>query len=461
MKYTDLQYLALPLPEIIAKEKWSGNFPAARTIIASMLAEEGIPYPLKCRLELEQNNLDNIAARYTVSQEEALEIMRQRIPDMTAQELEELRLSDKADWMYMEGKVKYIDCFSDTLYKTYPELWARTKEGDQSDYSLLQELVDSVSDGQEIRARIHIRHNMRLSPAAVEEGRRLFVHMPVPKERDGVEHLKIIAVRPEPMSIAPDDAPQPTVYFETAAKAGQVFSLEYQLEHKVIYRDLSKVDPHEVAAAQISEREKASLAEEPPHICFTPYLRALAAELAGRETNPLKIARAFYDYITTKTDYRFVRDYCSIDNLPEYCALNRRGDCGVQALLFITLCRIAGIPAKWQSGLDAKPGDVGEHDWAMFYVPSVGWAHADLSYGGSSYVRGARKRWDFFFGNIDPYRIPINNGFQKEFDPPKRHWRIDPYDNQCGEAEYEDRGITVKELVYQYTDLGIESIEKG
>ena len=54
-----------------------------------------------------------------------------------------------------------------------------------------------------------------------------------------------------------------------------------------------------------------------------------------------------------------MRDYACIDHLAEYCALNLKGDCGVQALLFITLCRIAGIPAKWQSGIDAKPGDVG------------------------------------------------------------------------------------------------------
>ena len=35
------------------------------------------------------------------------------------------------------------------------------------------------------------------------------------------------------------------------------------------------------------------------------------------------------------------------------------GDCGVFALLFITLCRIAGIPARWQSGLAVRPGRVG------------------------------------------------------------------------------------------------------
>ena len=138
--------------------------------------------------------------------------------------------------------------------------------------------------------------------------------------------------------------------------------------------------------------------------------------------------------------------------------MNRRGDCGLQALLFITLCRIAGIPARWQSGLDAKPGDIGEHDWAMFYTDKAGWRYADLSYG-SSYIRGALKRWDFFFGNADPYRIPINEGFQKEFDIPGKYPRIDPYDNQCGEAEYADHGLKNRDVEYEYKEIEIRLSE--
>ena len=38
------------------------------------------------------------------------------------------------------------------------------------------------------------------------------------------------------------------------------------------------------------------------------------------------------------------------------------------ALTFITLCRIAGIPARWESGFAVAPGDAGCHDWARFYV---------------------------------------------------------------------------------------------
>ena len=42
------------------------------------------------------------------------------------------------------------------------------------------------------------------------------------------------------------------------------------------------------------------------------------------------------------------------------------------ALTFITLCRLVGIPAQWQSGLSVSLTGVGCHDWAMFYIAPKG-----------------------------------------------------------------------------------------
>ena len=84
------------------------------------------------------------------------------------------------------------------------------------------------------------------------------------------------------------------------------------------------------------------------------------------------MARKFYDFVTTQVKYSFVRDYFQIPHLGEYAAANLKGDCGLQALLFILLCRISGIPARWQSGLAVEPDYVGSHDWAQFYVDGWG-----------------------------------------------------------------------------------------
>ena len=126
------------------------------------------------------------------------------------------------------------------------------------------------------------------------------------------------------------------------------------------------------------------------------------------------------------------------------------------AILFITLCRIAGIPARWQSGLDAEPNDVGEHDWAQFYVPSIGWCYCDPSFGRSCRLRNKEELWNFFFGNIDPFRIPLNCDMQYDFVPAKKFIRYDPTDSQAGEIECDDYGYYGRNR--KFTDLGIRLI---
>ena len=103
-----------------------------------------------------------------------------------------------------------------------------------------------------------------------------------------------------------------------------------------------------------------------PHLEFTPYLRALAAQLTQGLTDPVQKAKRIYDYVTLNTHYHYQPPYFVQENITDGCAHNRRGDCGIMASTFIVLCRLAGIPAQWQSGLVVRREMVGCHDWAMY-----------------------------------------------------------------------------------------------
>ena len=183
------------------------------------------------------------------------------------------------------------------------------------------------------------------------------------------------------------------------------------------------------------------LIEQPPHLSFTPYLKALAKELRGEETDPVRAAWRFYDYITSRVIYSFMPSYRLMESGAEYTAVNRRGDCGMLALLFIALCRISGIPARWQSGLEAAPGSVGHHDWAEFYSERLGWLPVDCSFGGTAFRAGNETRRRFYFGNLDPYRMVANRMYYAPFTPAKHFPRSDPYDSQGGEAETAARAL--------------------
>ena len=178
--------------------------------------------------------------------------------------------------------------------------------------------------------------------------------------------------------------------------------------------------------------------ERLPHVQFTPFLKELCREIVSGQRGDLQKARAIYDYITKNIRYSYMRTYFTIENLSEYAAVNRRGDCGVQSLLFITLCRIAGIPAKWQSGNAMKPpSHFGSHDWALVFLPVYGWVPVDCSFGGGAFAHGDEERRRFYFGNLDPWRMVANASLEGAFVPPVCGLRRDPYDNQSGEIQIE------------------------
>ena len=150
--------------------------------------------------------------------------------------------------------------------------------------------------------------------------------------------------------------------------------------------------------------------------------------------------------------------YFSLENIAENCARSFSGDCGVLALLFLTMCRCAGIPAQWQSGFTAEPDFIGGHDWVRFYIAPYGWLYADTSYGTGAVRAENEERRKFYFGNLDPYRMVANNAFQKPFTIDKEHWRADPYDNQVGEIETSDRGLRFEEYARKKEILLCEEV---
>jgi transglutaminase-like putative cysteine protease len=61
-----------------------------------------------------------------------------------------------------------------------------------------------------------------------------------------------------------------------------------------------------------------------------------------------------------------VREYSTISNISDYALRAGHADCGQQTLLLITLLRMNGIPARWQSGMvfsDDGSGYNNLHDW--------------------------------------------------------------------------------------------------
>lgn len=447
----DLKALSVDLPEDIARLIAYGELKLAVDVIDRRL-EKRIPEIMKERLRIEKEILAQLPAEYPYSREEALQKLQGTFRDFREEEFQELLLDGAFEWIYLNGEMHLKDNFIANLVKTREELAERVLdsvmiEGKWENFRMLDQAIEKMKSQDAVSCRFRIRNTITIHPDKERPGKWIQVQLPLPLEYSQVADVKLISSSPAGAKIAPAQCAQRTICFEGVYPAGQEFSVEYEFETRVRYWDWKQPTStdwqhygFDVPGMQMLPTGE-DLSEQLPHIEFTPYLKAMVQEAIGVETEPLKKAKAIYDYITTRVMYSFVRGYFQIPRHVTYIASGMKGDCGLQALLFITMCRIAGIPARWQSGLYTNPLTIGNHDWALFYIEEYGWMYADCSFGGAAYRAGDLERWEFYFGNLEPYRLPAACVYQADFCFPKKYLRSDPYDNQNGEVEYEDQGL--------------------
>ena len=430
-----------PLPADIARRRDMGDLEGAIRLIDARLAAGTQPL-LTPRLEVERLRLERLPRDYPYSRAQAVELIRGEWPDFTDAQFDALVDAGRIDWRMIGGALHVHEGFLDSL-RLYPKEAPGLKQ-EPEDHTRRDAMLSRMEAEGSLTARITLRATIRsLLPV---EGRAVQAWLPLPAACPQQSEIEILDATPGGVA-APEDAPQRTMHWD-AAGVGE-FSVTYRYLHRADY-----VDPMALPLDPV--QPTFDLEEQPPHIVFTPYLRALAARITAGLTSPAEKAKAIYDYVTGMVDYRFQPAYLQLDCIPDQCAKTLRGDCGVFALTFITLCRISGIPARWQSGLSARPDGASPHDWAMFYLAPHGWLWADCSFGSSARRNGEAARRRHYFGNLDPWRMVANSAFQAPLTPPMPAWRQDPYDNQTGELMVDGVGLGEAQRAWTQETVALE-----
>lgn len=423
--------LSMPLPEDILKRKWAGDLEGAIRAIDRRLTLE-LPELLRARLVCERERIRRLPTQYPWNREEALAKLREIVPSVTETQFDEWELDGRIDFIYINGEKRYFIRCHRSITK-HPDLVRQAGREVSPENKWLDPMIREIKEKGSLTRRITLETSIYVEKEDFIPGEYL-MHLPFPAPSAQQRDIRLLEGDPD--GIAPEDAPARTAYWRRTLKDWQEFVLKYSYVSSIRYADpLHQPAPDQPLYPNAAPPCDEDLAELGAYVRFTPYLKTLAADLARDAATDAEKAWRFYEFVTTKVDYSFMRDYFQIDNLNEYCAVNLRGDCGLQALLFIILCRISGIPARWQSGLAVEPTYTGGHDWAQFYLDGWGWLFADCSYGGSAYRYGSTERHRFFFGNLDPMRMVANRAYQAELMPELSVLRVDPYDNQGGEVE--------------------------
>jgi len=450
----------LPLPSPVQQMKERGNLEEAEAYLQHLLETGDCLPEERRRFRAEQEILRRLTAEYPYTRAEALELVRRYVPNFSEADFDSLRTDGRIFWRYLDGEPRYFGRFFDSLCKTDPFFAvAAEKQGHHvpgSDRKLLSESAEKMRAQGELSVRLTVRAELELEEALYREGALVRAYLPLPRVTE--EQSDIVL---EEMSaggqLSAESAAQRVVFWEERFGENHPFIVSYRFLHTERYRDvygLAERMQAEGRAEKQSENGTTKYGAEKrtesgyDSALFPPsaYLRSLAAALTEGVTEPLVKAKCFYDFITKKVRYSFMPSYFCLDRMAERCAMDRVGDCGIQALLFLSLCEAVGIPARWESGLKTEPKFIGAHDWVRFFTPSFGWRAADLSYGGSAWKRGDELLHRFYFGNVDPWRMAANARILGETGFSEPEFRADPYDNQVGEMALDGRGLRYEEF---------------
>ncbi len=175
--------------------------------------------------------------------------------------------------------------------------------------------------------------------------------------------------------------------------------------------------------------------------------RELARGIAKDEKRVVKVARAIYDYVLEHMKYEKPPGKGWGKGSAKWACDAGYGNCTDFHALFMNLCRVRGIPARFTMGFslpaDAKGKVEGYHCWCEFYVAGSGWVPVDCSEASKH-----PEKKDFYFGALDADRVALIVGRDLTLKPEQQAGPVGLYTVGYGERDGKPVAVA-RELTFE------------
>jgi transglutaminase-like putative cysteine protease/glutamine cyclotransferase len=143
-----------------------------------------------------------------------------------------------------------------------------------------------------------------------------------------------------------------------------------------------------------------------------PYIQKLVREVVGDETRPYWIARRIFNYVRKNLEYIMVGGW----NAAPVVLKRGTGSCSEYSFSFISMCRAAGVPARYVGAIVVRGDDASLdeafHRWPEVYLPNFGWVPMDPE-GGD---RPSPRDQAMYIGNLsNRFLITTQGGGDSEY----------------------------------------------
>lgn len=410
-----------------------------------------------------------IKADFTLTRPEFLARVQASYPEVSDADLDVFLLNHYVEAMEIDGEQRFHRKSVRNLNLLNPDFNGGARyRGDHASPARIS-YVDSILDYYDGKNDIGGAHEVtyRFSidvpyhKALAGDTLRIWMPVALPAPEGGRQRdLLILDATPSDYILSAGRSEHNSIYFTTPAPvegdtahfsytARFITSGAYVPEDKI----LSDMQPYNTDSELY---KRYTSLPDGPHIID---LSDLAKEIVGDETNPYRQSELVYDYIIRRYPWAGAREYSTIPCMPQYVVDEKHGDCGQVSLLYISLMRSLGVPARWESGWMLHPGEVNMHDWAEVYYQGIGWVPVDVSFG--RYTTSDDPRVTGFYSHgIDSHRLAANTAVGAQFYPPKRYVRSETVDFQTGEVESTRGNLYYPGWDYHVEVLDVKPVEK-
>ena len=444
-------------PQVVAAVD-GGHFSQAESLIEAGLANPALDNEARRSLEFQRERMRRILLDFTLDAAAVKAQLRKQIADLREEEFLRWDAAGLLERQEIDGRTRYFKRAPSNLFRLSEEARRRRThpvaiiDGPmEAANAHHREVIEAsaAAGGKGGVRRIRVTQSLTVDADAEPAGETVRAWIPYARTIPGQqEEIRFVESSPAAHRVAPEATLQRTVYLEQLAQAQRptVFSITYEM---TIRGQFHAIDAKKVVAAPMTAELAPFVAERPPHVVFTPAIREFSKQVVGDEKNPYRIAQKLYAAVD-RIPWAGAREYSTITNISDYALHAGHADCGQQTLLLITLLRLNGIPAAWQSGMVYSDGDYHNmHDWGRLYLAPYGWMPMDVTTGRlddpDPRVAG------FYFGGQDAYRIAFNDDYSRDLVPAKQHFRSETVDLQRGEAEWSGGN-----LYFDQWDYGFE-----
>jgi len=447
-----------PLVQRVIEQIEAGQFAVAGRDITDVLARDGIDEATRRELLFQRERMRRIRMDFALDAEAVKARLRHEIPDLHDAEFADWERRGLIEYRVIDGEVRYFNRAPSNLFRLSAEARARRAdpkpfrdgpmEAPNAHHRAIVAAAREQGRSSVLPRRVRVTQSLTVKADAVPDGETIRAWIPYPRAIAGQqEDIRFVRSEPRTHRIASESAMQRTVHLERAARKGRPtrFSITYEV---TLFGRHVAIDPARADGAPPPAELVEFIAERPPHIVFDANMRLFSRQIVGNETDLLRIARKLYAAVD-RIPWAGAREYSTIPNIAAHALHVGHADCGQQTLLLMTLLRMNGIPARWQSGMVFSDGDYWNlHDWGQVWIAPWGWLPMDVTTGHMDdpdpSVAG------FYLGGLDAYRIAFNDDFGRDFEPPKRHFRSDTVDSQRGEAEWDGGNLYYDQWDYDF-----------